>query len=135
MASALYDKGRESFLKAELNLPTDNIKAVLVDNGAYVVDLANDQFLSAIAVGARISTSPNLATKTTAAGVFDADDVTFTAVVGPTVEDVVLYQDTGNPATSRLIAYIDSATGLPLTPNGGDVTVVWSNGANRIFKL
>jgi hypothetical protein len=31
--------------------------------------------------------------------------------------------------------YIDAATGLPLTPNGGDVTIQWDNGANKIFKL
>jgi hypothetical protein len=34
-----------------------------------------------------------------------------------------------------LIAYIDTATGLPVTPNGGDITIAWDSGANRIFKL
>lgn len=28
-----------------------------------------------------------------------------------------------------------TAAGLPVTPNGGDITVAWDNGANRIFKL
>lgn len=135
MANALYDKGRESFLKAEINIPTDTIKAVLVDTGAYTVDIANHQFLSDIPGGARISTSPALASKTTAAGVFDAADTTCTAVTGATVEAVVLYQDTGVAGTSRLICYIDTATGLTLTPNGADVDLVWNNGANKIFKL
>ncbi len=35
----------------------------------------------------------------------------------------------------RLIAYIDTATGMPVTPNGGDITIAWDNGANKIFKL
>jgi hypothetical protein len=34
-----------------------------------------------------------------------------------------------------LIAYIDSATGLPILPNGGDITVVFSSGASKIFAL
>ena len=69
------------------------------------------------------------------AGVADAADTTFTSVSGDTVEAIVLYKDTGDAATSPLIAYIDTATGLPLTPNGGDVTITWDNGANKIFKL
>ena len=46
-----------------------------------------------------------------------------------------IYQDSGVEATSRLIANIDAATGLPVTPNGTDITVQWDSGANRIFKL
>ncbi len=135
MANALYDLGRESFLKGEISWNTNNIKAVLVDTGLYTPNLVTDQFLSSIAAGARVATSANLTGKTTAAGVADADDVTFTAVTGASIEAVVLYQDTGSPATSRLIGYIDTATGLPVTPSGGDITVVWDSGANRIFKL
>ena len=33
------------------------------------------------------------------------------------------------------INFIDTATGLPITPNGGDIIVTWDNGANKIFKL
>jgi hypothetical protein len=137
--SALYDKYRQAALEGSgssfVNILTDNIKAVLVDNGLYTVDLANHQFLSDIAAGARISTSGNLASKTSTAGVFDAADITFTTVTGASIEDIVLYKDTGNAATSPLIAYIDSATGLPVTPSGGDILVTWDNGANKIFKL
>ena len=42
---------------------------------------------------------------------------------------------TGTEATKDLIAFIDTATGLPCTPNGGNINVVWDSGANRIFKL
>src|SRR4051794_39104889 len=127
MATGLYDKGREGFLDGSIDWDTDNIKAVLVDAGAYTVNLATDQFLSDIAAGARISTSANLGTKTVTAGVADAADVAFTAVSGATVEAIVLYKDTGVAGTSRLIAYIDNATGLPVTPNGGDINVAWDN--------
>lgn len=135
MADKLYDKGREGFATAEIDWIDDTIKAVLVDTGAYTFNQSSHQFLSDIASGARIATSSALAVKSATAGVCDADDVTFSTVTGPTVEAVVLYKDTGTASTSRLIAYIDSATGLPVTPNGGDINVVWDNGANKIFKL
>jgi hypothetical protein len=137
MANALFDLARASFLKAEINIPTDNIKAVLVDHGTDTPVIATDQFLSDIAAGARVATSANFTTKTTTAGVFDADDITFTAVSGATVESLVIYQDTGVAATSRLIAYIDTlgVGTFPITPNGGDISFVWDNGANKIFKL
>lgn len=135
MANVLYDKGRQKFLEGAIAFAADNIKAVLVDTGTYTFSVAHE-FLSDIAVGARVATSGNLAGKTTTNGVADANDVTFTAVSGSTIEAVVLYKDTGTASTSALIAYIDTATsGLPATPNTGDITVVWDNGANKIFKL
>jgi hypothetical protein len=135
MADALFDKGREGFLDGSIDWDTDNIKAVLVDHGTDTPVPATDTFLSDITAGARIATSANLGSKTVTAGVADAADITFSAVSGASVESIVIYKDTGSAATSRLIAYIDSATGLPVTPNGGDITVQWDNGANKIFKL
>ena len=135
MANALFDKGREGFLDGSIDYDTDSIKAVLVDHGTDTPVPSTDQNLSDITAGARIATSGNLASKTVTAGVADAADVTFTAVSGASVESIVLYKDTGSAATSRLIAYIDTATGLPVTPNGGDITVQWDNGSNKIFKL
>jgi len=70
-----------------------------------------------------------------AVGVFDAADLSpaFTAVSGATVESISLLKDTGSAATSPLIAYWDTASGLPLTPNGGDVNVSFN--ASGIFKF
>jgi hypothetical protein len=135
MANALYDKGRESFLKGEISWNSDNIKVVCVDSQEYTPNLSTDQFLSDIPAGGRIATSGNLTGKTTTAGVADADDPTITGVTGDQFEYLVIYQDTGNAATSRLIAIIDTATGLAFTPSGSDIIVNWSNGASRIFKL
>jgi hypothetical protein len=137
MANALFDKGRESFLgqNPAIDWDTDNIKVVLVDHGSDTPLPTSDQFLSDIGAGARIATSGNLAGKTVTAGVADADDIVLPSVSGATVESIVIYKDTGVAATSPLIAFIDTATGLPLTPNGADVTIQWDSGANRIFKL
>lgn len=136
MANALYDTGRASFLNGGVNWGSDNIKAVLVKvTSGYTVNLATDAFFSTIVAGNRIAISGNLASKTTTAGVADAADVTFSAVSGAAAGAVVIYKDTGTDTASQLIAYIDTATGLPVTPNGGDITISWDNGANRIFKL
>lgn len=133
MSNALYDKGREGFLDGSIDWDTDNIRCVLVDTGTYTVNLSTHDFhddLSGI-----VATSGNFASKTVSAGVADAADITFTAVSGSSVEAIVIYKWSGSSATSRLIAYIDTATGLPVTPNGGDITITWDSGANKIFKL
>ena len=133
MANALYDKGRENFLNGNIDWTADDIKCVLVDTGTYTVDLVNHDFhddLSGV-----VDTSGNFASKTTTAGVADAADIVFSAVTGASVEAIVIYRDSGVSGTSELIAYIDTATGLPVTPNGGDITIAWDSGANKIFKL
>lgn len=136
MANFLYDKAREEFLAGDLSWRDDVIKAVLVDTGAATIPGVSDAtpFLSDIASGV-VSTSGSFSGKTFASGVADADDVTFAAVSGATVEALVIFKDTGVAATSRLIAVIDTATGLALTPNGADAVMRWDNGANKIFKL
>ena len=69
-------------------------------------------------------------------GVFDAADITYTAVTsGSTAKAIVIYKDTGLSGTSPLLAYIDTITGFPLATNGGDITIVWDSGANKIFAL
>lgn len=134
MANALYDTGRNAFLQGQINWVLDNISAVLVDTASYTVDLVNHQYLSDIPLAARTATAA-LTGKTAVAGVADAADTTFLNVTGPQSEALVLYKDTGIDTTSQLIAYIDTAVGLPVTPSGGDIVILWDNGTNKIFKL
>lgn len=135
MANALYDKARQRFLEGSFNWNTDTIKALLVDTAAYTVNLSTHEFHSDVSGSAIIATSGAFASKTTTGGAADAADVTFTSVSGASIEAIIIYKDTGVSGTSPLIAYIDTATGLPITPNGGDIIVTWDNGANKIFKL
>ncbi len=135
MANALYDKGREGFLDGSIDWDSDDIRVILIDTDDYTVNLATHDNLDDIPAAARVATSGALTGKTVTDGVADVDDVTFSSVTGDQSEALVIYKHTGTESTSRLIAYIDSATGLPVTPNGGDITVQWDNGANKIFKL
>ena len=135
MADALYGLGRQKILEGSIAILTDNIKVVLVDLADYTLSIDVDDFLDDIPAGARVATSSNFTSKTSTLGVFDADNITFSAVSGDQSEALVIYKDSGVASTSPLIAFIDSATGLPVTPNGGDITITWDSGANKIFKL
>ena len=135
MANTLFDAARQRFLEGQFNWLTDTIKVILVDTGAYTPQTAIHQYLADITLSARIAGPVTLTSKATTGGAADGADVTFTSVSGPTIEAIVIYRDTGTEATSPLIAYIDTATGLPITPNGGDIIVTWDNGANKIFKV
>lgn len=136
MANGLYDAARAAFLNGDIDWTNDDIRAILIDTASYTVNLSTHDFLDDIPGGARVATSSALSGKTSTAGVADANDVTFSAVSGATVEAVVIYKHTGTESTSNLIAYMDTGmTGLPVTPNGGDITVQWANTTNRIFKL
>ena len=133
MANALYSKAKEAFLNGSINMVANTVSIALVDTGVYTYS-ATHQFRSEVSNSAVIS-STTLANKTITNGVFDADDATFSSVTGANCEALLIFQDTGVQSTSRLIAYIDSATGLPILPNGGDISVAFSSGSSKIFAL
>ena len=135
MANSLYTKAKQGLLDGSIDLDTDAIKAVFVDGADYTPNLSTNQYLSDIPSAGRVATSGALANKTVTDGVFDADDITLTSVSGDQFEYIVLYKDTGAEGTSRLILLIDTATGLPCTPNGSDITIQWSSGSDKIFRL
>jgi hypothetical protein len=138
VAGGLYDKGRERFLgpaSGQINWINDTIKAVLVSS-SYAPNLTTHEFASSIQTHTGSVTPQTLATKTATNGVADADDVTFTTLAVDFVVDyVVLFKDSGAINTSPLICAISGAIGIPLTGSGGDITVQWNNGSNKIFKL
>ncbi len=129
MASAIYPKFKQKIMEGSINIPSDTIKIALVDTGAYTYSSAHEFFSSATGV---VGTPVTLSNKSVVNGIFDADDATFSAVSGNSVEAVVIYKDTGSAATSPLIIFID---GISVTPNGGSITIQFDSGANKIFAL
>lgn len=115
------------------DLTTLTIKAMFIDNADDTV-VAADDFIDDILAAARvpaIASAPALASKTNGVvgvGVFDAADTTFTSLSGDPSEQLIVFEDSGVEATSDIICFWDTATGLPITPNGGNVTVVWAAG-------
>lgn len=140
MANKIYPKALERSMKTGLDLLSANVKAVFVDAASYTYSDAHE-FLSDIAVGARIATSGNLAGKTVATVTtddarFDCDDFSVTfASAQPTCEALVYYVDTGTASTSYLIKYMDTSASLPLTPPPGGGVVNVTVSANGVFEL
>ena len=124
-------------LEADIDWLVDNIAVVSIDEADDVPDLALDEDLADILAAAREFVSGNLATKTSTAGTADAADLVpaFTGATGDQFESITLHFATGTDATALLICNIDTATGLPLTPDGGNIDITWSGGADRIFTL
>jgi len=134
MANALYTKAKQHLIDGTIDLDTNDIRAILVDGADYTPVLATHETLANIPSGARVAVSGALTSKTVTDGVFDAADVTLAAVTGDQFEYIALYQHTG-AESALLLALLDTATGIPCTPNGGDITIQWDSGANKIFKL
>jgi len=133
MANAIYPKYKEALLDGAANIDVNDltVKVALVDTGVYTYNAAHDFYDDVSGV---VGTPQAIANTTVTNGLFDGDDVTFPSVSGATVEALIIYIDTGTPSTSRLVAYIDTGvTGLPVTPNGGNIGVTWN--ASGIFQL
>jgi hypothetical protein len=133
MANAIYPLYKQALLDASANVDLNDgtVKVALVDTGTYTYSASHDFYNDLSGV---VGTPQEILNTTVTNGVFDGDNVTFTTVTGDTVEALVIYIDTSDAATSRLVAYIDTGvTGLPVIPNGGDLTINWN--ASGIFAL
>jgi hypothetical protein len=135
VSNALYGLGRQKFLEGGIAILSNDIKLNFLDAADYTKSINVDEFLDDIPGAAIVATSGNFAGKTSTLGVFDANDVSVAAVSGDVFEQIGIYKDTGVAGTSPLLANIDSATGLPFTPNGNAVSVSWDAGANKIWML
>jgi len=108
-------------------------RVALIDGADYTYSAAHDFYNDMVA--GEVGTPQRLDNPTVTAGVFDAADVTFTAVTGDPCEILGFYRhNAGANSTWPIFLYLDtSVTGLPVTPNGGDITIAWH--ASGIFAL
>jgi hypothetical protein len=128
VASQLYPKGAAHLLglATKVDLVADNIK-ILFYAGSFS---SAHEFVSDLTGGSIIARSGNLAGKTVTGGVFDANDITVTAVSGSAFTHVILYKDSGADASSPLSAIFDVSS---FTPTGADVNVVFN--ASGLFAI
>lgn len=141
MANALYPIYKTALLAAaasvslDQNTATDGPYVALIDTGTYTYSAAHDFYNDLSGV---VGTDQRITTPTVGSvsqGTFDGDNVTYTAVSGSSVEALVYYRkNSGANTTWRLVMYQDtSVTGLPVTPNGGDIAISFN--ASGIFTL
>lgn len=102
-------------------------RMILIDSADDTISLSTDQDLADIAAPARVATVALTGESVVLSGstvTYDVDNPTFTAVTGDQAEQIVVYEHTGTEATSLLICFFDTfASGMPVTPNGGDIVV------------
>ena len=119
---------------SDLTQSTANVApyVIMVDTGTYTYN-SSHQFYSSLS--GLVGTEQQITTPTVTNGTFDGDDVTYTSVSGASVEALVIFRkNAGANTTWRLVLYEDtSVTGLPVTPNGGNITVTWN--ASGIFLI
>lgn len=115
------------------------ITCVLTDNSDTDLNEATHQDKADISTLAFVPSTGVVMTGTTitnpssATVRFDANDVTFTSVTGDQAEQVLIFNESaGADATDILICKFGTATGLPVTPNGGNIVVQWN--ASGIFE-
>jgi len=143
MANALYENyrnlliGDDSAAHTLTDWDTDAVWAALIDDGVYTVNLTTDQDyddLSGIVTNGE-SVLGSVTAGDVGVGVVDAANTTFTSVTGNESENVVLWEVIGgSTAVDPLLVFFDTfASGMPVTPNGGDITIQW-NGSG-IFQI
>jgi hypothetical protein len=134
MASAVYPTGIVAIMQADITGGLDGatIRAVLVDTATYTYNAAHNAYDDLSGVVA--TETDALGTKTigvVGTGVFDAANATVTAATGDSAEAVVVFVDTGTASADLLLSYNELSAAV--TPNGGDITIAWSE--SGIFQL
>jgi hypothetical protein len=105
--SQIYPLARQLFATAGLNWATAHVKACVLAAG-YTPDLTQ-QYLSGIPASAVLGTTADITGKTGAAGYLDGDTMSFGVIASAALAGYILfYLDTGNPATSVLVMFLDT---------------------------
>lgn len=134
-----YGRGLEAVKTGAVDWGTDTIKVALLE-AAYTPAQGTHQFFADVSASeasgagytAGGATLANRAQSYDAANlrvVLDADDVSWDPS-SITAQYVVVYKDTGSPATSPLIGYGDA--GAPQTSDGAAFSIEWNT--DGIFR-
>ena len=146
MANAWYLHGLEAIADGAAVWGTSTFKCMLVRSTGtttyayYTADTTAHDFLADIPdnTACRVGTAQTLANcaTPTSDGCLDADDCTFVSVSsGDAIQNIVIYREGTADADSHLICIFDPGTGLPVTPDGNNITVQWATASPFIAKL
>ena len=140
MATIVFDELRDAQLgnptHSVIDFDTDAIASSLLDatdaNGgtaltaSNVVDYAD---VNDVVVVFDEEAHASQTVGTVGVGVYDAANLTMSSVTGDQADYLTVHKDTGTDTTSPLSHVYDSVTtGLPVLPNGGDITTTWAGG-------
>lgn len=141
MTNAAFATACEGFIDGSIDLDTATIKAAFVRGYTFV---SSHRFMSDVtgAGGTLNGTSAALSGKSVTNGVFDAAATSATTTASAVNHGVLLFQSSAvgggsdvAASAQRVIAYLDSGTGLPIQPGTGTTNITWDTGASKIFKV
>ena len=129
MADAIYSGWKQLVgrhgIGISQTMPTGTFSVGLLST-SYTFSQSHD-FLDDVVLANVVASQPMGVGATFTGRTLDGPDVTFPSLTGAAVKAVLLFMDhratTANGSTSRLIAYLDSILGLPLSPNGEDAVL------------
>lgn len=138
MPNSLYNYARELCATSGLDWVSGTFRCYLIDKDAspgYTFSAAH-QYFSSVDAATHAAGPQTLGSKAATDGACSAGNVTFSAVsAGPAIDAILIIKFVSDPSDSPNVAWIDTATGLPITPNGGDIIVTWDTGTNKIFRV
>ena len=125
MANAVFSLTKGVILDGGINFGSATLKIDLIDTADDDPNTSTDDFYDDITAAAVEATATLASVTTSTAGVLDSADPTFSAVTGDPCEEILLWNDTGGASTTdHLVASYDTfGSGMPVTPNGGDIAV------------
>lgn len=135
MANGFYQPGLKHFAWGDIVWKASGgstIRAYLIDTADYTVNLTTHDAIDDVAAAAREENGALTLIDAADDGVLDANDITYVGTAGDQCEGVLVAKDSGVEATSWLLFWWDSGSGLPVTL-GGDVTVSWGNVAGTLL--
>jgi hypothetical protein len=137
MSNFVYKKAKEAILNGQINFSSNQFKLLFVNTANYTAAESSDEFLSGINNSAIVATSAAITGVTNTLGVVDAQDISIYLEANTTFNAIILFQSTGNTATSRLLFYIDTGFNLPFvgSPIGSSLTIVWENNSTKILSI
>lgn len=142
MADFAYNVFKKTVLDGAIDLDTggDDIQVLLLE--AATDENKDDATISAVLARAGTTELTSTGYSRTALtgeatsqddtddeGVFDADNVTFSAVsqaASETVVAAIVYKEVGADTVDVPLLFLDSLTNLPFTPNGSDIQITWA---------
>lgn len=139
VTAVVFNAAKKKLMEGVFNLTSDTIKVALltssytpdIDTHDFFNDITNEVSSSGYTAGGKALTSPTIIIDTTNdLAYFDAADTTWDAVTF-TYRYAVIYKDTGNAATSPLLAYINFGTDRT---NSGDQAYLQYS-ASGIFRI
>ena len=134
MTDAIYPKYKDALLtgSSDVSLVGSNVVVSFIDTDLQFFS-SSDEYYSDLDANSVIGEA-SLSNTSVENGIFDAEPVNVEITKNASAESLLIWINTGNTETSRLVAWLDdSVAGLPTPPDDPFIDITWNEFG--IFKL